>query len=45
MIKAIQKEEQTSLRQTAVALNKRGIKAPRGGSWSAVQIQRVLAQV
>ena len=32
----------TSLRQIAAGLNGRGIKTPRGGEWSAVQVQRVI---
>lgn len=32
----------TSLRQIAAALNEDGTPAPRGGQWSAVQVQRVL---
>jgi DNA invertase Pin-like site-specific DNA recombinase len=32
----------TSLRQIASALNNRGITSPRGGTWSAVQVQRIL---
>jgi DNA invertase Pin-like site-specific DNA recombinase len=31
-----------SLRQIATGLNARGIKTPRGGGWSAVQVQRVI---
>jgi DNA invertase Pin-like site-specific DNA recombinase len=34
-----------SLRQIAAGLNERGIKTARGGEWSAVQVQRVLAVV
>lgn len=32
----------TSLRQIAAALTARGISAPRGGEWSAVQVKRTL---
>ncbi len=32
----------TSLRQIAAGLNAWGIKPPRGGEWSAVQVQRVI---
>jgi len=32
----------SSLRQIASALNNRGITSPRGGTWSAVQVQRIL---
>lgn len=34
----------TSLREIAAALNARSIPTARGGSWSAVQVQRVLAR-
>ena len=33
-----------SLRQIAAELNERGIPTPRGGSWNAVQVQRVIKQ-
>ena len=33
----------TSLREIAAGLNERGIPTARGGEWSAVQVQRVLA--
>lgn len=32
----------SSLRQIAAELNNRGITTPRGGEWSAIQVQRVL---
>jgi Recombinase len=32
-----------SLREIADGLNHRGISAARGGAWSAVQVERVLA--
>jgi len=35
----------TSLRQIAAALNAKGIRAARGGKWSAVQVQRVMERV
>lgn len=35
----------TSLREIAAGLNERGISTSRGGEWSAVQVQRVLARV
>jgi len=35
----------TSLREIASELNTRGVKTPRGGEWSAVQVQRLLARV
>ncbi len=34
-----------SLRQIAAGLNARGIKAPRGGAWSAFQVKRVLERM
>jgi DNA invertase Pin-like site-specific DNA recombinase len=34
-----------SLRQIAAGLNARGIRTPRGGEWSAVQVSRVLDQL
>lgn len=43
VIEAIRKEGAVSLRQIASALDERGINAPRGGNWSAVQVQRVLS--
>lgn len=33
----------TSLRAIAAELNAREIETPKGGAWSAVQVQRVLA--
>lgn len=33
----------SSLRDIAAALNAKGVTTPRGGSWSAVQVQRVMA--
>jgi DNA invertase Pin-like site-specific DNA recombinase len=44
-IEAIQAEGTTSFSQIAAALNQRGIPAPRGGDWQAVQVQRVLKLV
>jgi DNA invertase Pin-like site-specific DNA recombinase len=41
----IQTEGATSRRQIASALNKRGIPAARGGSWTAVQVGRVLDRI
>jgi DNA invertase Pin-like site-specific DNA recombinase len=41
-IEAIRAEGVTSLRQIAEALTERGIPAPRGGAWQAVQVQRAL---
>ncbi len=42
VIRSIQAEGATSLRQIATILNERGIPAARGGQWQAVQVQRVL---
>ena len=42
VIKEKQKQGAVSLRQIATALNEDGTPAPRGGQWSAVQVQRVL---
>jgi DNA invertase Pin-like site-specific DNA recombinase len=44
IIAAIKSEGATSLRQIAAVLNERGITTARGGEWSAVQVQRVLAR-
>jgi DNA invertase Pin-like site-specific DNA recombinase len=35
----------TSLREIAAALNSRGIPTARGGTWSAVQVQRAVARL
>jgi hypothetical protein len=43
VIEVIRGEGATSLREVAAALNGRNIPAARGGEWSAVQVQRVLA--
>lgn len=40
----IQASGAVSLREIAAALNARGIPTARGGQWSAVQVQRVLAR-
>jgi DNA invertase Pin-like site-specific DNA recombinase len=40
----IRAEGATTLRQIADVLNERGIQTARGGAWSAVQVQRVLAR-
>jgi DNA invertase Pin-like site-specific DNA recombinase len=37
-------EGAATLREIAAALNERGIGTPRGGEWSAVQVQRVLSR-
>ena len=44
LIQAIKAEGATSLRQIASALNKRKIPTARGGEWSAIQIQRLIAR-
>jgi hypothetical protein len=41
----IQGQGISTLRGIAAELNTRTIDAPRGGQWSAVQVQRVLARV
>jgi DNA invertase Pin-like site-specific DNA recombinase len=43
MVRQIQTDGANSLRQIAAVLNGRGIPAPRGGEWSAVQVRRILA--
>ncbi len=43
VIEDIRAAGETSLRQIAAALNTRGITTARGGEWSAVQVQRILA--
>jgi DNA invertase Pin-like site-specific DNA recombinase len=42
-IETLQSQGVQSLRSIAAALNELGIMAPRGGSWSAAQIRRVIA--
>jgi DNA invertase Pin-like site-specific DNA recombinase len=42
VIRELQAAGATSLRQIAAGLNERNISTPRGGEWSAVQVQRVL---
>jgi hypothetical protein len=44
MIQEIKAGGATSLRQIADELSKQGLKTVRGGEWSAVQVQRVIAQ-
>ena len=44
VIRSAQASGASSLRQIADVLNERGIKTARGGEWSAVQIQRILAR-
>jgi DNA invertase Pin-like site-specific DNA recombinase len=41
-IRSIQAEGAVSLRQIAAGLNERNITTPRGGEWSAIQVQRAL---
>jgi DNA invertase Pin-like site-specific DNA recombinase len=45
IIAEIQEQGSTTLRAIAAELNSREIDAPRGGQWSAVQVQRVLASI
>jgi DNA invertase Pin-like site-specific DNA recombinase len=42
VIRSIQAAGSVSLRQIAAGLNERNIATPRGGEWSAVQVQRAL---
>lgn len=44
VIRRIRAEGATSLRDIAAALNAEEIATPRGGEWSAVQVQRVLTR-
>lgn len=44
VIAAVQASGATTLQAIAAALNDRGIPTARGGSWSAVQVSRVLAR-
>jgi DNA invertase Pin-like site-specific DNA recombinase len=44
LIQEKQRQGATTLRSIADALNAEGTPAPRGGEWSAVQVQRVLAR-
>jgi Recombinase len=43
VIEDIKANGATSLREIAAVLNERGIPSARGGTWSAVQVMRVLA--
>lgn len=45
IIEGIRQEGATSARAIARALNERQIPAPRGGSWQAVQVQRLLTSI
>lgn len=42
IIDSIRAAGANSLREIAAALNARGVKTPRGGEWSAVQVSRVI---
>jgi DNA invertase Pin-like site-specific DNA recombinase len=42
VIEALKHEGCASLRELAAGLNNRGIAAPRGGEWSAVQVSRMM---
>lgn len=44
IIETIKAEGHESLRQIAAQLNTKGIPTPRGGEWSAVQVQRLLSR-
>lgn len=44
LIEHIRETGATSLRAIAAELNARGIEAPRGGKWSPMQVQRLLAK-
>jgi DNA invertase Pin-like site-specific DNA recombinase len=43
VLESIRADGATSLRRIAAVLNEREIPAPRGGEWSAVQVQRILS--
>ena len=45
IIKELQAAGKTSLRTIAEGLNAAGVPTPRGGEWSAVQVQRVLERL
>ena len=45
IIKELQAAGKTSLRAIAEGLNAAGVPTPRGGEWSAVQVQRVLERL
>jgi DNA invertase Pin-like site-specific DNA recombinase len=44
-LEKIRADGATSLRDIAAALNEQEVPAPRGGQWSAVQVQRLLARL
>jgi DNA invertase Pin-like site-specific DNA recombinase len=43
VIRSIQAEGAVSLREVAQVMNERGIPAARGGEWSAMQVNRIMA--
>jgi hypothetical protein len=45
VVRDIQGQGATSLRRVATVLNDRGIPTRRGGQWTAVQVQRLLAVI
>jgi hypothetical protein len=45
IIAQLRAEGATSLRQVAEGLNARGVPAPKGGRWSAIQVIRVQARM
>jgi hypothetical protein len=45
LVKDVQASGATSLRDIAAGLDARRIPAPRGGTWSAVQVSRLLARL
>jgi DNA invertase Pin-like site-specific DNA recombinase len=45
VVKDLRKEGAMTLKQIADGLNKQDIPAPRGGSWSPVQVSRLLVQI
>jgi DNA invertase Pin-like site-specific DNA recombinase len=44
MIEELRKQGHTTLRALAAELNQRDVRTPRGGEWSAVQVQRVIVR-
>ena len=44
MIEGLRDEGVNSLMRISEKLNERGISAPKGGEWTAVQVSRVLVQ-
>jgi DNA invertase Pin-like site-specific DNA recombinase len=45
ILKELQEAGKTSLGQLAAGLNEAGVPTPRGGEWTATQVQRVLARL